>query len=406
MLRWIKKASNFITKKIPASSYKGQLLVAGIVAIFGFFIGVIRFDIADGLNNSVAAVRVALNPDKIPLSASHRDHVNEIIDSFIYDIKMDPDRGILSPKNPEDKINPDITIWELAQEGAALCTDDINHFDNVGKFEIIQERILNNKSDEGFFELEQSNISHDAITSWVMIFYARCNLKPPDEVYEIFASSEAHISNGWRRVHPLEGDERFASSYATTMGLWAINETRQADKLELSKMEKLDTMAQSYAYKIANKLEKDPGAMRDYPNDTPFFRSWALSGFAIYALDQSKRSNPNIPAIKRHWLDGFRDIEADSSLASMYRIVVPPETEGGKKRTYIDGTRYWDFPWILAANVSIYDNATIWEKAKILREIEHLITLSKDIGAFEQIEGRPWIKAEYVIALDHLRDKS
>ena len=405
MLGWIKRKFGFIAKNIPASSYLGQFIVAGVIAIFGFFIGIIRLDIADGFHNSIAAIRVIVYPDRIPLTASNMDHVQETIDNFVHDIKMNPDRGILNPKNPDDKINPDITIWELAQEGAALCTDDVKHFDDAGELEVIQKRILKNKNDLGFFELGHSNIPHDAITSWVMVFYARCGLSPPEEVFASFASSKAHIPNGWRRVHPLTGDERFASSYATTMGLWAINESRRAGNLSSVQMQKLESMAQSYVFNIANVLKSDPGAMRDYPNDTPFFRSWSLSGFAIYALDQSEKSNPNMSVIKGHWIKASRDIGGDSSTASMYRLVVRSKSEEDKE-TYNDGTRYWDFPWVLAANVSLYDNASTWERAKILREIERLIKISKEDRAFAQTEGRPWIKAEYVIALDYLKENS
>jgi len=393
------KIKQTILSFLNPNTFRGQVALYLTLAFIGFLVGVVRDQIAHFPRTAYAVVRVSLSGDEIPLSNKQRRNLGNILDTQIDQIKYDANRGFFNPRTPAEKFNRHITTWELAQEGAGLCTVDRSLFDEIGGFELVEGEIRSRLRPNGFIELEDKNVEHDAIMSWVMIFYARCGLEPDEQVVSTFLQSPSHIQEGWRAVHPLEGRVEHASSYATLMAIWAMSESLAAGNLSPEHALTFERLLSDYSRNIANLVVDDQIFLRDYPNGQPYYRSWSLGGFAVYTLSEMLAEPSHLSLIQSRWRNTpTTSIKPDGSLASMQRIV----TSDG--RVYSDQTRYWDFPWVLAGNIATYKNASIFEKASLLIEIEKLIAAAADEGALDRVKGRPWIKSEYVIALSYLKE--
>lgn len=401
--RWFDKVSG----KVSERRLRQELVIASIIALIGFFFGVVRSQIVQLPKETYALIRVLSNPDRVPISQRQLRNVEAtmawMVDSIqnqangLYTDILDKNTGTYRPAHEM------LTTWELAQVTTALCTVDPTSLNRIGGYQTIKSEFSKRLRDARFKETNDQEIDHDAPYSWALISHSRCNALPDARLVDAFIYSNAHISTGWRRIHlssvdPETKTDEFASSYATTMGLWAVSELLEADfDLEDIQRGQLFQSGKMYASNIAAAMFSDGVHLRDYPRSEPFFRSWSLGGFGLYALRRWNQETGQYPAIRRSWTKKrMPRIEVDGSLASMQRITDLPGYS-----VIQDQTRYWDFPWVLLGHLTAYEDASTFERVSLLIKIESLLEKMDNGGApFERVRGRNWILSEFIIALD------
>jgi len=233
-----------------------------------------------------------------------------------------------------------------------------------------------------------------AVTAWVLLSFARMGVKPDDRQIKFLLDHQKRA--GWWPMFPAPEVASNASTYATAMSVWALNELLQRNLIASEQTSDVDkAIANGRGWLLDNSTPGKPGRWKDYPGPTGLYHeeSLGISGLALHVLHNTKGAPP--VANDLYWMANLPDsLPAPGDNSSSNHIVTTLEGP------MADPTHNFSLPWLLIGTVDAYSHGTWSQRAHALRLFQQISGRQEAIA--RETTGKPWLAAEILISLRHL----
>lgn len=241
---------------------------------------------------------------------------------------------------------------------------------------------------------------HIPATCWVLLALHKTDFGPT-RTLEFLLKTQDKADGSWS-MYPVVGFRDIASTYATTMAILALDfwvGDRRIDD-QLRPMIK-KAMSRGVNWLLGNH-HQELWIWNDYPqNETEGSPSVALTSLVVHALSKTSVGSDryDLDQIASVYLDNLPSYPMTPWTKEVPGIMLTGEP--GTKPVP-DTSRYYVLPWLIIATVDAYGHAGFRQRVAALEFVDELIGhLEKFAGAIS-VEDRPWIAAEYLIALRYL----
>jgi hypothetical protein len=331
----------------------------------------------------VADLAIKPKSDTIPLSASAKKNLSDLIQALQYDLRVEMRRRNLG-------ISAGYNSWAIAQMAVAL-----RNASPVPTAEVREtyEKTLDESC--GCWRETPQAQPHTGATGWVVFSMSEFGMQTPARILENMLAMQS--PDGWWPLYPAKLDVSNASTYATDWAALAL-----CTQLPLQKKFGQDDAVvarMSFAVENAvNWLAKNEVVQAarwfDYPANPSSMRSISVSGLTIHVLNQCGYTQ-GLTVLHQRWLDAmpFEVTSASMTEASNADIFL-------KQGLEFDRTRHYVLQWALVATVDAYASGNLAQRAAAVQWIERILKPSL-LGP--EVRSQRWVAAELLFALSHLQ---
>ena len=235
---------------------------------------------------------------------------------------------------------------------------------------------------------------HSGVTGWVLLAYARMKVKPSEKEID-FVLKNQH-KPGWWPMFPATDSPGNASTYATSISIWSLQELLRAGLIADGQKDAVaGAVAKGRAWLLDNAIPGKPGRWKDYPNGIYGQESLSVSGLALHALHRTPGPEPKV---------------SDASwMANLPKELPMPKEETSSAQTVIteqngpssDPTHHFLLPWLVIGTADAYANGTLSQRAHAAK-LFHQIPERREAIA-RDLKDMPWVAAETLIGLRYLK---
>jgi len=236
---------------------------------------------------------------------------------------------------------------------------------------------------------------HIAASGWALFALAEIGVPATEPELRFFLSEQQ--SGGWWSLFPSTGNDKYASTFATSWALIGLQNQLSKGLIDQSALAEVSkAIATGAAWLIARRGSH--ARWENYPSwHEKGTESDSISGLVLHALHVSAPGS--IGQIETDWLAALP--------------AVPPSALEVDKNSFlwIENTRTADgreddhsiqikLPWMLIATVDAYNRGDYIERAKALGWIEQTIRQESLMSA--DTETEPWMRSEMLMAIRYL----
>jgi hypothetical protein len=232
-----------------------------------------------------------------------------------------------------------------------------------------------------------------AVTSWVLLAFARMNVKPdPREIQFVLHNQKGA---GWWPVFPATDDASNASTYATSLSVWALDELLRRDLIPVQQAKEVqNAVANGREWILDNSIPGKPGRWKDYPGPGLYHEeSLGVSGLALHVLHST--TGPAPTAADLYWMANLPN-ELPPTLENSSSNHIVTTAEG----PVADPTHNFSLPWLLIGTADAYSRGTWSQRSHALRLFHQIPDRRESIS--RESMGKPWFAAETLLSLRHL----
>ena len=235
---------------------------------------------------------------------------------------------------------------------------------------------------------------HMTATAWILLSLATNKISFSSPAWKSFLDQQQPA--GWWPTYANSGqDNHNASTFATTMGLYAVSRAVELEQIPaplLGRAKDAVAKASRWLFNIRGK----GCTWYDYPyrleeRSSNLFQS----GISLFALNQANW--PGLKDIRSQCIDLLRtsttDIRETNGSLLVHRLDNGVEVK--------EDTGYHELVWSVAGLASLYQGSPPYDKARIRREIRRLL-FSAGNTPEQAIKGKTWQLAEYVYVTNFL----
>lgn len=308
-------------------------------------------------------------------------HVNDVIRDLTNQLK-----DTISPSNRNrTDVGGD---WVEAQMAISLQGQDA--FDPI---ELVQWFHKEAESCHGCWRAELQGPEHLGTVGWVLLAFAQMRASP-NEQEVAFVLANQHRP-GWWPVYPASDNPRNASTYATALCIWGLEELLERDLITGSQKQlAIDAVRKGRNWLMNNTIAEKPGRWKDYPNGEYGHEAIGLSGLALHALHRTPGPSPS--ANDTDWMANLP-----------FQLPAPQDNFASGQTVYLtdrvatqDPTHYFAFPWVIIATNDAYSRGSLSQKAQAARLFHEIPEKRNEIVT--GVKDMPWLAAEILIALRYL----
>lgn len=241
-----------------------------------------------------------------------------------------------------------------------------------------------------------------AATAWVLLALARMQVRPSQEEIEFLLANQHRP--GWWQFFPASGplksaapeDPRNASTYATSFSILALQELLKRNLVPGPDEQRLRAaIAKGRNWLLSSTIPGKPGRWKDYPNGEDGHESIGISGIALHALHRTPGPLPLV-----NDADWMAQLPTEMPHAAEVAISGQPVHITADEFAR-DGTHMFAFPWLLVGTVDAYPQGNLIQRTQALRLLSD--APREQDGLRMEAQGKPWVAAEFLIALRYLR---
>jgi hypothetical protein len=306
----------------------------------------------------------------------------EVIRQLTNQVKND-----ISPAN-RDNPNGSFSAWTQAQMVVSLQGEDIVDTKEMSHWFELQAEACNCWREVAI------GPAHTGVTAWVLLAYARMGVKPGAEQVE-FALKSQH-KPGWWAMFPATDAPGNASTYATSLMVWALQELSQRDLIATEQKEAVATaVSRGRDWLLDNAIPGKPGRWNDYPNGVYGHESVSVSGLALHVLHKTPGQEPKVSDAS--WMANLPaelPMPKDENSSAQFVITL-------QNGPFADPTHLFLLPWLLIGTADAYGKGTVSQRAQAAR-LFHQIEDRSDVITHD-LKDMPWLAAETLIGLRYLR---
>jgi len=313
-----------------------------------------------------------------PQDADTSDVVRELTNQLKDDI---------SPAN-RNSANGSYSSWTQAQMVVSLHGQDIVDPQEMGRWFQAQT------GECSCWREFVADPAHTGATSWVFLAYSRMKARPTEQEIEVVLKNQH--KPGWWPMFPATDNPWNASTYATSMSIWSLQELLNAGLIgEAQKPAVTAAISKGRSWLLDNTIAGQPARWKDYPSGIYGQESIAISGLALHAL---------------HRTPGAQPVETDVAwMAKLPKELPKPKEQTSSAQTVIteqngpvgDPTHHFFLPWVLIATADAYAKGTLAQRAQAARLFHQIPDRREAIT--RELKDMPWAAAETLIALRYLR---
>jgi len=291
--------------------------------------------------------------------------------------------------------NPYMNSWAISQIAISLNNN------SVLESEDLMQSILETQSDTGGWkDVSTKRYEHIPATSWSLMGLRRTKFNPTKSLSFLI---EAQKDDGaWSVYYSGDVNNGYSSTYATAWAVLALDawsgDQRLSDQirrdLDKAKVKGLDWLLKHRSTQSSLWL--------DYPeNMTEGSPSVSVSSLVMHVFYRARLNRPrdDLIPLSAEYLDNLPRYRLTPWTKEVPGIVLvlapnaPPET---------DTVRYYVLPWVVIATVDAYKYGGFRQRIEALRLVDAVIADLETFAEAFRAEERPWIAAEYLIALRYL----
>lgn len=250
---------------------------------------------------------------------------------------------------------------------------------------------------QGCWRAEPQEREHFGATGWVLLAFAQMRANPNEQEIE-FVLANQHRP-GWWPIYSALDNPRNASTYATALCTWGLEELLEQGLISGSQKQRvIDAVRKGRSWLLDNTIPEKPGRWKDYPNGEYGQESIGVSGLALHALH---RTPGPIPAANdADWMANlpFQLPGAKDSFASGQTVYLT------EQHAIQDPTHHFAFPWVIIGTYDAYRAGSLSQKAQAARLFHEIPEKRKAIAT--EVKDMPWLAAEIVIALRYLEGEA
>ena len=235
---------------------------------------------------------------------------------------------------------------------------------------------------------------HAAAGGWVLLAFSRLGVPPAAQDVE-FVLKNQH-KPGWWGMFPGTDDPGNASTYATALSIWSLQELLRANLIPAGQKEAVArAIAKGRTWLLDNAVSTKPGRWKDYPNGVYGLESVGISGLTLHVLHKTPGPEPN--ASDSYWMANLpKELPMPKDQVSSSQIVVTNQSG-----PFVDPTHHFLLPWLLIGTADAYPKGKLSQRAQAAK-LFHQIPERREAIA-RDLKDMPWLAAETVIALRYLR---
>jgi hypothetical protein len=395
-------ASSFIRKSSEAQLRRRQeleqsrrrrlrqaRLVASAMAVLALFSIVSAGIVAIGANNvkhglGLVAASIEVKLSDNPLSLTKKSLANLQTDVHVLSDFLLSRVALLN-------VNPELSsAWSAAQMAAAL--------DGIPNSPLTPEKfksVIDGRIDRSCWCWKEApdKLPHAVATSWVLYSMARYGISPPKEA--VSAVLDRQAPNGWWSMFPTTGDERNASTSATSYSILALNELSTRHLVSPNDEARITLTIDKAIAWLKQTRVAGSARWKEYPDGQEVDGDYvAVSAVVMTALRRADRGAWDT-ALDAEWLrelprsvSGIFDY--DQSKALIY-------LKNGELS--VDEVRHYQLPWIFVATADSYSNASLLDRASA-----NLWMNSELVAPISQkdLNDRDWVASELLISFNHV----
>lgn len=235
--------------------------------------------------------------------------------------------------------------------------------------------------------------AHAGATGWVLLAFARMRVAPAERDVESVLKSQH--KPGWWAMFPATDDPGNASTYATSLSIWSLQELQRAGLIAAGQKEAVSAaIARGRAWLLDNAVAAKPGRWKDYPSGVYGQESVSVSGLTLHVLHRTPGPEPK--ASDSYWMSNLpKELPMPKDQTSSAQTVVTVQSG-----PFGDPTHHFLLPWVVIGTADAYAKGTLSQRAHAAK-LFHQIAERRD--AIADLKNMPWLAAETVIALRYLR---
>ena len=234
---------------------------------------------------------------------------------------------------------------------------------------------------------------HLGATGWVLLAFASMRAKPTEQELE-FVLGNQHRP-GWWPIYPALDLSRNASTYATALCTWALEELLERDLIPVTQRQRAtEAVRKGRNWLLDNSVPENMSLWKDYPTAEYGRESSSVSGLVLHVLHRTPGASPsandsawmaNLPSKLPAPNDGF---------SSGQEVIVSEQT------AIPDPTHQFLLPWLIIGTADAYHQGSLAQRAQASRLFYEIPKKRQVIST--QLRDMPWLAAETVIALRQL----
>lgn len=337
-------------------------------------------------------LRFAENNQQIDLSAKQKQSLNEATENLRKSLAENLNEA--TNLFNAGRISNDYNAWGFSDLIVSLSGANFP----------LDQNYLNSTIDKLAFSeecwKEEKTVCKIAVSGWVLWSKSRLNKAVSTKQLDFVLRNQS--AEGWFPAHPYPENPNNASTYATAIIIFGLNEQLRLNLIAENDQERVKSAIEKGVSWILKTRKKDGKFFWiDCPNanEPSQTQSKGLDGMVIFVLHQIAKSKnvqlenltSELKEIDLAWLEQLNRMpkSLEDQLACKCGTIVDNEV-------IFDRTVQIALPWTIAATVEAIPNGTLWQKAKAARLLENM--------TFAQNEKGHFVQAEYLIALSLLRE--
>jgi hypothetical protein len=371
-----------VSSAMPSKSVRVWIIWGGVcVAIIA--------GIALGLEiwKNPALAKIALNPrlysDARKPTPPFYQGTLEVMRDLTNEVKED-----MAPINRD---RPDLySAWTEAQMVMSLPKQDI--VDTAEMSEWFQAQI--GKNSKSWREFSSNCCEHFGATGWVLLAFARMNVSPQEQQIEFVLRNQRPLGS-WPNWPALGAPEN-ASTYATAVSAWALEELSQRELIPAQqKNAARQRIGKARDWLLNNTVMGKAGRWKDYPHGMYGVESIGVSGFALHVLHRTPGPAP--AANDRSWMANLPSELPNLTEASSSGSPVGTQDNG----VLNDHTHHYALPWLVIGTADAYSQGTFPQRAQAARLFYKVGQQRETIA--RDLKEMPWLAAEMLLSLRELQ---
>jgi hypothetical protein len=240
---------------------------------------------------------------------------------------------------------------------------------------------------------------HIAISAWVTWALSALNIYHPRAIE--FLLSNQNADGSWPMFAGAK-EERFSSSYATSLSVVAIHEQMKL-ATDTNVQARLKSAVESGMNWLIGHGDLKKAQWADYPawpDANAQERFIGISGLVLHVLHRVEA--PNLVQLDRAWLENLpTDIPAAKhGEASNKTITIGPDAQN-----YTDDLRYYGLPWAIIGTVDAYANGGLRGRSSAAEWFQRAVTADSKLYEVTGANNDDWIAAEILLALDEYEER-
>lgn len=333
--------------------------------------------------------RVLFGGDRIPLTAKQRS----LLQQHVYRLSSQ-----LTGAYENRDASPYMNAWAISQVGIAV--NDENLFSNPSFVEAILA--TRDPASGAWKESEEAGI-HLPSTCWSLIALTKAGAPADDTVAYLIKARRT--SDGAWGVYEVPDYPENASTYATAWAVIALNTwSSSSSATGTLKNEAIAASARAVSW-LASRHVGDTWTWSDYPQypaeGTP---SISLTGLVVHVLakTQSERSGYEFKDIAAGSIAGLSGTAYTPWAKEVSGAVLIVEKNANSSFKPKDTVRYYILPWTLIQIADTYKHSGFRARIMAIQYVDDVLKKLEGYSAQMSAESRPWIAAEYLMALRYL----